>query len=55
MFSIPPTTTTSLSPQSIDCVPIMIDFIPDEHTLFIVVHGIFSERPASIAACLAGA
>ena len=51
MFSIPPTTTISLSPLIMVCAPIIIDFIPEEHTLLIVVHGVFSDKPASIAAC----
>ena len=38
-----------------DCAAIIIDFIPEEHTLLIVVQGTFCEIPANIAACLAGA
>ena len=39
----------------IDCAASMIDFIPEEHTLLIVVQGTSCGRPANIAACLAGA
>ena len=55
MFSIPPAITTSLSPKAIDWAACIILFIPDEQTLFTVVHGTSSGIPAFNAACLAGA
>jgi len=42
-------------PNAIDMAPYMIDFIPDEHTLFKVVQGVYTESPASRETCLAGA
>jgi len=41
MFSNPPTTATSEYPSYIPIDPTAILFIPDAHTLFIVVHGTF--------------
>ena len=55
MFSIPPTTTIWLSPAKMDCVPNMIAFMPEAHTLLMVVQGTELGKPAPIAACLAGA
>ena len=55
MLSIPPATTTSLIPSSIDCAAKQIAFIPDEQTLFIDVHGVFILIPDLYANCLAGA
>ena len=55
MFSIPPTTTISLSPVFILCAPIMMAFIPEEQTLFTVVQGTSFGIPAASAACRAGA
>ena len=55
MLSIPPATTISLSPVSIDCTPSIIAFIPELQTLFTVVHGVQSGNSARRAACLAGA
>ena len=55
MLSMPPATTTSLSPVIMDCAPSIIAFIPDAHTLLIVVQATELGKPAKIAACLAGA
>ena len=38
-----------------DCAPNIIDFAPEEQTLFTVVQGTVFGIPAYIAACLAGA
>ena len=46
MFSIPPETTISASPKAIACAACMILFIPEEHTLLIVVHGTVFGIPA---------
>ena len=45
MFSIPPATTIFASPVIIDCTAKETAFIPDAHTLLIVVHGVFSLIP----------
>ena len=50
MFSIPPATTISASPKAMVCAANMIDFIPEEQTLFTVVQGTVSGIPAKIAA-----
>ena len=55
MFSIPPATTTSASPMAMACAAMLMDFMPEEHTLFIVVQGTTSGIPAIKAACRAGA
>ena len=55
IFSIPPATTISASPHIIACAPNITDFIPEAHTLFIVVQATSLDKPAKIAACLAGA
>ena len=55
IFSIPPAITISESPHLILCTAKEIAFIPEAHTLFIVVQGVFSGIPAEIAACLQGA
>ena len=55
MFSIPPATTTSASPNAIVCAANIIDFIPEAQTLLTVVQGTVFGIPAYIAACLAGA
>ncbi|CAI8402472.1 MAG: Uncharacterised protein [Cryomorphaceae bacterium] len=50
IFSIPPATITSASPALMLCAAIMIAFIPEEHTLLMVVAGTFEEMPANMAA-----
>ena len=42
-------------PNASDAAPSIIDFIPDAHTLLIVVHGVDIGRPAPRAAWRAGA
>ena len=42
-------------PNASDAAPIIIAFIPDAHTLLIVVHGVEIGRPAPRAAWRAGA
>ena len=46
MFSIPPATTISASPKAMACAPIITAFIPEEHTLLMVVQGTVSGIPA---------
>ena len=55
MFSIPPATIVSASPNAIAWAAIIMVFIPEEQTLLTVVQGTVSGIPANIAACLAGA
>ena len=50
MFSIPPATITSWSPDLIDCEAIITAFIPEAHTLLIVVEGVSFDKPAPNAA-----
>ncbi len=53
--SNPPVTTVLVWPKAIDWEPKTKLFNPDEHTLFIVVHGVSTPRPPKIEACRAGA
>lgn len=53
--SKPPATAQSVWPRAIDCDANTIDFKPEEHTLFIVVHGTDTGIPDFREACLAGA
>ena len=46
---------STFNPTARDVAPIIIDFIPEAHTLFTVVHGVEFERPAPRAAWRAGA
>lgn len=55
MLSIPPATTIWLVPSWMVWAAIMVAFIPEEHTLLIVVQTTVSGIPAPKAACLAGA
>lgn len=48
-------TTVLLCPKAIDWEPKTILFKPEEQTLFKVVQGVSTPRPALIEACLAGA
>ena len=50
MFSIPPATTMSFIPVIMLCAPSMIDFMPEAHTLLMVVQGTLVLNPAKIAA-----
>ena len=50
MFSIPPATTTSLCPRAMPWAAKVIDFIPDEQTLFTPVQIVDTGRPANIEA-----
>ena len=54
MFSCPPDTTTSASPQRIACTPRIILVIPEPQTLFTVRAGLASGIPDFMATCLAG-
>lgn len=54
MLSIPPATTTLLSPKPIPIAAYTAAFKPELHTLFIVVHGIELGSPAPKDAYLAG-
>lgn len=42
-------------PSASVCDPIIIDFMPDEHTLLMVVHTVLVGSPPKMAACRAGA
>ena len=55
MFSIPPATIISASPDCMDCAANITAFIPEAHTLLTVVQGTELGKPAKRAACLAGA
>ena len=55
MLSIPPATTTSLTPAAMLCCAMVTAFIPEEHTLFTVVQQADGGRPAPSAAWRAGA
>lgn len=55
MLSKPPTTTVSLLPSWMDCDPNTIDFMPEEHTLLMVVQVVEMGRPPRMAAWRAGA
>ncbi|WVZ09661.1 hypothetical protein V8G54_014191 [Vigna mungo] len=55
MLSIPPATTISLRPNCMVSAASMVAFIPDAHTLLIVVQITDVGIPAPNAACLAGA
>ena len=46
---------STFNPTARDIAPNIIDFIPEAHTLFTVVHGVEFERPAPRAAWRAGA
>lgn len=54
MFSMPPAITTWLSPALMDAAASAIAFIPDAHTLLIVMAGVSLGMPARIIACLPG-
>lgn len=45
MLSIPPASIICLSPNCNACAAIVIAFMPDEHTLFIVVASVDSGQP----------
>ena len=55
MLSIPPATITSWLPTARLCAAIITAFIPEAHTLLIVVQGVEIGSPAPRVACLAGA
>lgn len=55
IHSKPPATTVLECPKAIDWAPNTRLLIPDEQTLFIVVHGVYTPIPPKIEACLAGA
>ena len=55
MFSMPPATTISASPDLISAAASMIDFMPEPQTRLMVVALVVTGRPAFRAACRAGA
>ena len=55
MFSMPPATATSTSPQAIACAAKITVLSPEPQTLLTVVQGVLLSRPAPIAAWRAGA
>ena len=52
---MPPAITISASPVLIAWAPSIIDFMPEAHTLLIVVQGTLFGIPEFRATCLAGA
>ena len=55
MLSIPPATATSIEPASKASCACIAAFIPEPHTLLIVVQTVDKAKSAAIAACRAGA
>lgn len=55
MLSMPPATTVSCVPSCMLWAPSMTAFMPEAHTLLIVVQMTEGSSPAPRAACLAGA
>ena len=54
MFSMPPATTSALSPALIDCAAVITAWSPEPQTLFTVCALSVSGRPAFSPACRAG-